>query len=355
MNPRIKPTLQRGFTLIEIMVGMVIGMLGMVVMMQVFLAAEANKRTTGGTGDAQTNGTIALYTLQRDVRQAGYGVTALSISGCNLTLRTGVTVNVLAPLTINHASIPAGDANTDTLLVVYGNANGSPEGDVIALQPSTPVYSIATPTSFAVGDWVIAQIQTRPSPCTLLAEPVVALSTSVTVTTGLAGAVQGTLFNLGASPKVLAYAVRNGNLTVCDYMTSNCSAAASVTDEAVWAPIANGIVSMRLQYGRDTTAVSMDGIVDGYDQITPGSAADVSGFPLNCSIGRVLAARLAIVTRNSQMEKTAVTTAEPSWAGSAAAPINVSADPNWQNYRYRVFQTVIPLRNVVSLGAQSGC
>jgi hypothetical protein len=29
------------------------------------------------------------------------------------------------------ADVPAGDANTDTLLVAYGNGEGSPEGEVI--------------------------------------------------------------------------------------------------------------------------------------------------------------------------------------------------------------------------------
>ncbi|MBK8577811.1 MAG: hypothetical protein IPN78_05810 [Candidatus Accumulibacter sp.] len=29
------------------------------------------------------------------------------------------------------ADVPAGDANTDTLLIAYGNGEGAPEGDVI--------------------------------------------------------------------------------------------------------------------------------------------------------------------------------------------------------------------------------
>ena len=30
--------------------------------------------------------------------------------------------------------------------------------------------------------------------------------------------------------------------------------------------------------------------------------------------------------------------------------IDLSADPNWRKYRYRVYQTVIPLRNVIWAG-----
>ena len=36
-------------------------------------------------------------------------------------------------------------------------------------------------------------------------------------------------------------------------------------------------------------------------------------------------------------------------AGSsiAAPPIDLSADANWRRYRYRVYETIIPLRNVM--------
>ncbi|MCX7179106.1 MAG: prepilin-type N-terminal cleavage/methylation domain-containing protein, partial [Proteobacteria bacterium] len=56
----------QGFSLVEIMVGMVIGMLGIIVMMQIFALAEGQKRSTTGGGDAQNTGAIALYGLQRD-------------------------------------------------------------------------------------------------------------------------------------------------------------------------------------------------------------------------------------------------------------------------------------------------
>ena len=47
--------LSAGFSLVEIMIGMVIGMLGIIVMMQIFALSEGQKRTTTGGGDAQNN------------------------------------------------------------------------------------------------------------------------------------------------------------------------------------------------------------------------------------------------------------------------------------------------------------
>jgi hypothetical protein len=50
----------------------------------------------------------------------------------------------------------------------------------------------------------------------------------------------------------------------------------------------------------------------------------------------------------------------PAWAGTYLpngttldAPIVLSGNPKWQNYRYKVFQTVVPLRNMTWM--VSGC
>jgi type IV pilus assembly protein PilW len=351
-----------GFSLVEIMVGMVIGMLGIIVMMQLFSLTEGRKRTTTGAGDAQSAGAIALYGLQRDIRQAGYGVADVRLMGCNILLRAGVTLNAIAPVTINHASIPAGDPNTDTLLVVYGNSNSSPQGELIIDQASaaTPPYTVAALASFVMGDRVLALPRT-PTPClnpTTLAQ-VTGVGTTVLAPAGDVGMGQGTLFNLGRGPKIMAYAIHRGNLTVCDYMTSNCASACTSTDgpaatavggscNAAWIPIASNIVSMRAEYGHDVS-VPMDAVVDTYDQATPATA---------CGWAMVSALRLALVVRNSQFEKTVVTGGAPVWAGTTSAtsvPINLTSEASWQNYRYKVYQTTVPLRNLSWLGVQSGC
>src|SRR5712691_10011392 len=128
-----------GFSLVELMVGLVIGMIAIIVVMQVFALSEGSKRTTTGGDDAQTSGAIALTSLLRDARQAGYGITDFTMIGCNMTPPAPATwtIPAMAPVTINHPSIPAGDANTDTVMVAYGNSSGSPEGDKVITQPLT--------------------------------------------------------------------------------------------------------------------------------------------------------------------------------------------------------------------------
>ncbi len=340
-----------GFSLVEMMIGLVIGMIAVIVMMQVFSVSEGYKRTTTGGDDAQNNGAIALYALQRDLRQSGLGASAFQVIGCNVTLRAGVTLNGMSPVTINHASIPAADSG-DTLVVVYGNAPGSAEGETVQAKPSLAIYTIAAaaasasaPGAFTVGDRVIGQFQPRPSPCNLSMEPVTAVAgTAVSVATGVANT-NGILYNLGQAPKVLVYAVRGGNLTVCDYVANDCSVAGSITNSAIWVPIASNIVSLRAQYGRDTT-VAMNATVDTYDQTAPATA---------CDWARVGAVRFALVARSSELDKATVTTAAPTWGGAASQPIDLSGDTNWQRFRYKTFQTVVPLRNMAWQGAQTGC
>jgi len=327
---------------------MVIGLLGFLVIMQVFSFSETRNKATIAGDDAQNGGAIALYGLQRDIRVSGFGITASTIIGCNLVLPGGWTLNSLAPVTINHASIPAGDPNTDTLLIAYGNSNSTAEGDVITAQPGGAVYTVQTPTSFKANDSVITQAQARPTPCNLTLNSVDnadAGSGNVTLIIPVAGMSNGTLFNLGPSPKVQAYAIRNSTLTACDYLANDCSLGANIGNNAIWVPIASNIVSLRADYGHDA-AGPMDSIVTVYNRTTPTT---------DCGWLRAPAIRIALVSRSNQRDGSAVTVTAPTWSGSATAPIILSGNANWQSYRYKTFETLIPIRNLTWQGATSGC
>ena len=76
---------------------------------------------------------IEVAGLSDDIRQSGYGFNVANLIGCDVTLRAGINLKAMAPVTINSASIPVGDANTDTLLIAYGNSDTIPEGNSIVL------------------------------------------------------------------------------------------------------------------------------------------------------------------------------------------------------------------------------
>ena len=357
---------QSGFSLIEIMVGMVIGLLAIIVMMQVFAVSEERKRTANAGSDAQNSAVIALDGIQRDIGQSAYGFALTRLLGCNLQLPFGAPVP-LAPVIINPpvAVIPAGDANTDTLLISYGLGNDQPEGyNVLSLAGST--YTIIGTSMLRDDDRVIATPAGSPptAACTL---PTLSLQrvngapAGSAVTTHEAAVVGTTaLFNLGATPRFLAYAVRNGNLVVCDYMAANCgdATAASLANPAIWRLVAENIASLRAQYGRDTTG-TMDGTVerlrpdDTDDGLSNGREPRRSAWPWW---------HAAPSSKNSTGTKP-VTLAAPLWSGSGnttpfiGVPTNPdgTADALWQQYRYRVFETVVPIRNVAWMGAITGC
>ena len=341
-----------GFTLVEIMVAMVIGMIGIIVMMQVFATAEAQKRTTTGTGDAQSSGALALYELQGAIRQSGYGFNSTSVLNCALSIpppppstAAARLVPVFAPTLINPGGIPAGDADTDTLLIAYGSSPGSSEGDAIVLANGAAL-SMQTPANFAVGDRVIVAPAIETSPCpTLVLDRVNTVAGNV-VTIGNSGAESGELlFNLGGSPTIRAYAVRGGNLTACDFVQNDCTAAGSVNDPAIWVPIASNIVGLRAEYGWDTTAGVMDGTVDTWSATRPAALPNDNA----CQWIRAPAVRIALLARNSQVDRNALlpaTQTTVTWAGAAPLLRNETAPNNWRNYRYKVFETVVPIRNL---------
>jgi type IV pilus assembly protein PilW len=116
------------------------------------------------------------------------------------------------------------------------------------------------------------------------------------------------------------------------------------------------VVNLQAQYGISASAAS--------NQITawvePSGATWAA--PTVANRNRIKAIRISVIARNSKSETTSIsaacsstTAASPTglcaWEGTAASPapaVDLSQmDANWARYRYRVFSTIIPLRNVI--------
>src|SRR5216683_16905 len=74
----------RGFSMVELLVAMLIGLIGMIIIFQVFEVSEGIKRSTTSGGDAQQNGAIALYVMEHDLRNSGMGFNDASFAGCKI-------------------------------------------------------------------------------------------------------------------------------------------------------------------------------------------------------------------------------------------------------------------------------
>lgn len=390
----------KGFSLMELLIGMLIALIAFVVMMKLFADSENTKRNVSSGADAQMNGGIALFALGRELRFTGYGLTNDAVLGCNLIAHNSnrtpahFTLDALRPITIfaggidavlsSDITLPAGDSNSDMMVIAYGNADLARESITFNDKTSDTDYSgylVKNRTGFQIGDLVIAaesgrkcallQVSALPGSATVCNDYVDGKSNVIQFGTGsfenpysasgsctsissspynqatapvtyATSGYSATLSNLGPAPHLLAYAIRSGNLTYCDILTTDCS------DANQWDLLARNIVGLQAMYGWDTSSTA-DGLADEYSTDIPGGFTAKTN---QCRASRISAVHIGLVARNSLMEKTTVTSSEPSWQGGSFTLSHLS---DWQNYRYKVFETIIPLRNMVWKGSISGC
>jgi type IV pilus assembly protein PilW len=418
-----------GFSLIELMVGVTIGLIGCVIIFQVLAVNEGYKRSTTGNADAQVAGSMALYSLERDMRMAGYGLNDRSTLGCNLlgftSTRTVQNYSLrMVPVQIHSGVAASTPANSDIISVNYGTPLDFAPGYGLMATNMAPGTNFRLENRGGIRRWDMLVIsQPGQANCSLvnavnlpldpasvpacggnnstdaieicagtpktdhdgvqrIYNPAGGLAGAPTFTV-LPGTTNTRVFNFGADPVFNVYRVLNDNLVVCDMRTADCSNTAA----ANWTVVVENVVYLKAQYGMDTND---DGIVDTFDSrvcrdtdtIYSSTTGDNFGdswatssdtnsdglhdtwapaLPSAFDWSRVMAIRLAIVVRSTQWEKIDVspttlqlwpTATSNSGCNNAAALTNApSAGPVYtvpdQRYRYRVFETVIPLRNSI--------
>lgn len=355
-----------GFSLVEVMVGVGIAMVSALVIMQVFAIFEGQKRTTTSGADAQTDGGIATYIVERDVRMAGYGMGVAGALGCTVNSNYNGT-NVpfaLSPVVVTNGanglpdsirvmasskknwSVPARittDHPPQATNMFLNTTQGIEVGDLlVAFQPGKDCTLLQV-TGIPNGNVQIHHQNTSPwnppGGQNIFPQPDGYTSGS-------------TLFNLGAMINH-TYSIDSGsNLQLSDYQ--------STTNTTTVRPLVAHIVNLQAQYGFDTRVGNQtDARVDTWSDTM--IDADGNGAIGNGGdVGRIYAIRMVMVARSGIKEKPAdngvcnVTTAtsmnRPTWT---AGDIDVSKNPDgsanadWMCYRYKVFETVVPLRNLV--------
>jgi type IV pilus assembly protein PilW len=373
-----RPCAQRGFTLVELMVGLLLGLLTTLVISEVLSLSEGKKRTLTLGGDAQVNGALSLYTIQRDIQMAGYGAaTNPAALGCPIkgqyldpAAPSGTPAfdftPTLAPVVIEDGASGAADkitilqsrkasfsapilvssdhAQTNEFFVVKSSF-GAAKGDLMIAVPKDGMWDAdnwcavfnvtddgsSSPTDTTLGSKRIPHVAGGTSKWN---------RSSVFPSSGYAK--DSYLLNMGTLSQN-TYAIDAAfNLQV----TSRTAESASSTATTLYPQIVN----LQALYGKDTTG---DGQVDTYDNATPTTSA---GWQ------QILAIRVAVVARSTQYEKDEVTLSAPLWdvgAGTTIAgtsnchesskclSLKIDHVPEWKHFRYKVYDTVVPLRNVL--------
>lgn len=119
----------RGFTLIELMIAMILGLIVIAGVTSIFLAGQQSYRTNNALGEVESSSRIAFELMARDIRQAG-------LAGCDTS--SGRVANVL-----NNASTDWW-ANWANAVHGYGGGNSSAvDGDSDQTDPAVTTGTAA--------------------------------------------------------------------------------------------------------------------------------------------------------------------------------------------------------------------
>jgi type IV pilus assembly protein PilW len=366
MKTRIpaKPA-QRGVSIIEIMIGMTVALMTTVVISQVVIQTDGQRRGSTAVADSQINGTLSLHALQREIMRAGFGFSErMGMFGCPLLSRVGVTdynTRVLEPLRIVNGGA---EGQSDTITVL-----SSGQSDVVSPMRVTREYlyndlSIGVSATMGVrsvqeggvGDMVaiIPAVDDAGKPCTLHqvddvnSGAISPTSESVSIMPAAGYKNAATVVNLGRN------AWRTYSVDARDRLVELAFEPSTQASAAPQEMFPN-VVNLQAYYGRTATSADTDNTVVAYDTQQPTTPQDWR---------RVRTVKLVVLTKSTQREKDEVTKDKPVHnvgtnpavsdakscpAGQAGNCIDlkVDNDPDWKHYRYRVYDTVIPLRNLL--------
>jgi type IV pilus assembly protein PilW len=361
----------RGISLIEILIGVTIGVIGILAIFQTVAVWNKHTQTTTSGGDAQIAGTLAMFNLERDLKQAGQGFNRapLQVMGCSpVTAVAPLPQFALQPVTIT----PGPGGAPDTITILYGNSSYFVDQQTFTASPTTTSKTLTRRGGFHPGDLAVIAANWTVLPASAQCELI-----EITDDTNIDGrtidhnsapynsfyAGPGTLarFNPagGANPALVAGNIYNlgpqPQLSVWTVVNNRTLTRTEQFGQTPALQIADGVVNLKAQYGID---VDNDCRIDSWTTVAP---ADLT---------QLLAVRIGVLVRGRQFERSgdpsgtvaaAVTTGVPTWAGAASSPFvmtNVDGTPdafgaanpdpnNWRYYRYRVYERVIPLRNMI--------
>lgn len=335
---------QRGASLAEFLVGVLLGLVVTVVMLEVFASAEGFKRNAAGVAEAQQTGALITHTLGIELANAGNGLAAAAreLATCP---DTGDIASSLRPVPVLITAGATAEA-PDAFVVSYavGAALVTPM-PFAADAPAGSGYRVHAPTGFAPGDDIVAiSLDGRCAATTAITvsppdpDGIVDIARANPAAAFPAASV---LLDLGPKGRVqrVRYDIVDGTLRSLDL--ANPGAAPN--------PLASNVVNMKLQYGVDTDD---DGYLDRWVSaaVAPWDPPSVLAAPA-AALAQIKAIRLGLVVRSETFDRDV--TAPFDWVLFDCGQEDItrcpgrlagSLPPNW---RYRSYETVIPLRNTL--------
>jgi type IV pilus assembly protein PilW len=324
-----------------------VGLVVAFVVLDVFATVEVRRRTLAGVAEAQQAGALALAVLGADVANAGSGLAAAAaaLGSCADAGDVRTTLRPVPVLIVPGASVAA----SDSIAVFAGRAP--------ALATALPLAAAATagealrvraPTGFAAGDEiVVAGLDGRCAATTATAvsapdaDGIVAIARADAAD---AWAATARVVNLGpaAGSGRVRWDVADGSLRSLDLAAPGASPN----------PVASTIVLLKAQYGIDADG---DGYLDGWAgaDTAPWTPAEVLAAPVS-TLARIRALRIGLIVRSDAWDRDLAVPFE--WTLFDCGPEDAASCPGRlagtlpAHWRYRVYETVIQLRNAIAPG-----
>jgi type IV pilus assembly protein PilW len=322
------------------MVGMALGLVAILIVAQVFVDSSRFQVTTAATGEAQSVGNLSLYTIERELKQAGFGMATPALFGCQLTgynnAKSTVISKTLYPVEITEAASPK---DSDAITIAYGSSSTRMGPILLATAYDGLDTDLMVQNRYGlfVNDFfILSQITSTATNCIL--GQITALPSTNSSQIGHAPAAgnynksngQGIafdaaiaeLYSLGDRFDFNTYAVNASKQLV---QQSNVSGNSLV--------IADNVFVFKARYGHDSGAVA--GTVDTWDAVIPSTSA---GWASTTNV------RMGLAIKTPQRESDTVT-ASPLVLWPSGPSVDLTTEE--QHYRYRTYNVVVPLRNMI--------
>jgi type IV pilus assembly protein PilW len=376
----------RGFSLIELMVGLSISLLGTLIIFNVYSANERYRRTTVSGNDALMNGAFASYRIDQLLKMSGSGLgigdKTQSIHGCPLNVwKSGTAIvpgTYPAPfdsiVTVPIVAAPAviidgGASGADALMIIGSQSSARTAMIPLDTAPNTLSIGVISPIGIRRNDLLLAAEQDTTQlyasgvrkPCRLaqvsstailsgdfVTEPF-PIAGSYTPTSGFGTGYSAStrLVNLGNAPRTSVIAIgadpvngQTNSLLEFDYLQRENPAVKS---------IAENVVDIQAIYGIATNI--SDTHVSSWQSpgTSPWNAASLTAGT-NTAIANlqlIRAVRIAVITRSAKKETEQVTASPLNYFSDLSGlSITKTLTADEQKYRYKVFDVTIPIRNM---------
>ena len=429
-HPGRAPRREAGFSIMEVMVGLSVGLLTVLIITQTLSVFQGTKNTAVAGADAQESGLFALQIMSGDIRASGGGFYSsgassgttnsifsctrvysydsgnpgaclgvaspiAAISGCALTSAGYTLAAPLAPVIIEAGATSGYAANSDVITLrnaprfigavptaIAADANMSTNSDITVNRGFGFRQNDLAMIS-AGANCTVFQVTNDP-PDTTLSHAASGVYNPPTPSgwPSYSKVSQAQVYNLGDGNSKRGPVIAN-EYSVVTPSTGGVSLQLRTvqygdpTDTAKnpVVSLADGIVAMRAQYGvstnaasPDTTACASSLAVASNGWVGPDSSAWNTYWKPDkltpALMGCIRAIRIVIVARSGNPEAAEVPASSCPAGGFGTGPcpwpnpvagdpvidlttIPVRAGTNWKQYRYKVYSTIVPLRNVL--------